>query len=163
MRTNNNILIIGAGMVGLSLAYMLQKNGAKGITILDKENVIGRHSSGRNSGVLHAGIYYSPDSLKSHVCVNGGRRLKEWIKERNLPLKECGKLVVTQEEKLDSMLDILAKRARLNGANIEIWNDQKIRESFPGARSVSKRAIWSPDTSITDPKAILKQLHKELR
>ena len=70
-------------MVGLSLAYQIYERGiSKKITIIDKENQLGKHSSGRNSGVIHAGLYYKPNTLKAKVCVNGGRRLKEWIKKQ---------------------------------------------------------------------------------
>ena len=84
------ILIIGSGMVGMSLAYQLKKRAlAKNITILEKEDAIGKHSSGRNSGVIHAGLYYKPNTLKAKVCVKGGIRLKEWIKNPStLPIDD---------------------------------------------------------------------------
>ena len=70
-----DVIIIGGGMVGMCLAYQLmQRRMAKSIVVIDKEPVLGRHSSGRNTGVLHAGLYYKPGSLKARVCVNGARR-----------------------------------------------------------------------------------------
>ena len=85
------VLIVGGGMVGLSLAYQLIQRGITSkITVLEKEFELGVHSSGRNSGVLHAGLYYKPGSLKSKVCVEGANRLRSWVQERGLPLNPCG-------------------------------------------------------------------------
>ena len=81
-------------MVGLSIAHqLLERSITSDITILDKEAELGCHSSGRNSGVLHAGLYYTPGSLKSKVCVAGARRLRSWVEERRLPLNPCGKVI----------------------------------------------------------------------
>ena len=99
------ILIIGAGMVGMSLAYQLIKKGiSKSIAIIEKEKMPGLHSSGRNSGVLHAGLYYEPNSLKAKVCISGAKRLKQWIKERSLPINNCGKIIVPTSKKLDEQI-----------------------------------------------------------
>ncbi len=82
-----DVLIIGGGMVGLSLAHqLLERDPTRSIMVLEKEPDLGRHSSGRNSGVLHAGLYYKPDSVKARVCVSGARRLRAWVEERGLPL-----------------------------------------------------------------------------
>ena len=82
---NCEFLIIGGGMVGLSLAHQLiERDITKDIVIFDKEKQLGMHTSGRNSGVLHAGIYYKPNSLKAKICVSGAQRLKNWIKEKKL-------------------------------------------------------------------------------
>ena len=79
---------MGGGIVGLTIAnQLLQRNLSKKIVIIDKETDLGFHSSGRNSGVLHAGIYYEPGSLKSRVCVSGSERLKNWMIERGLTIK----------------------------------------------------------------------------
>ena len=83
-------VIIGGGMVGLAIAnQLIDNNYSKNIIILDKESKLGLHSSGRNSGVLHAGIYYEPKSLKAKVSVEGAKRLKEWIIKRNLRINSC--------------------------------------------------------------------------
>ena len=85
------IIILGAGMVGLSLANQLLKRGiSKKILIIDKEKSIGMHSSGRNSGVLHAGLYYPPNSLKAKFCVSGSKRLKNFIQDNDLQINKCG-------------------------------------------------------------------------
>ena len=108
---NCDVLILGGGMVGLSIAnQLLERDITSNITILDKEPELGLHSSGRNSGVLHAGLYYKPGSLKARVCVEGARRLRSWVEERGLPLNPCGKVIVPPRGELDSQLDVLAER-----------------------------------------------------
>ena len=161
--TNFDLVIVGGGMVGLSLANQILERGiSKSICILDKEKELGLHSSGRNSGVLHAGIYYKPNSLKAKVCISGAKRLKEWIKDRKLPLNNCGKLIIPQSEDLDHQLDELLKRGRANGAKVELINDKEIYDFCSYAKSASGRAIWSENTSVVNPKSVLYQLEKEL-
>ena len=122
-----DIVIIGGGMVGLSLANQLvDRKLSDSVIIIDKESSLGKHSSGRNSGVLHAGIYYKPGTLKSKVCVEGSKRLKEWVIKRNLPINNCGKIIVPQKEHLDSQIDELALRGSKNGADVEIWDQKQL-------------------------------------
>ena len=117
----------GRGMVGLSIAHQLLERGITNITILDKEPELGLHSSGRNSGVLHAGLYYKPGSLKAKVCVDGARRLRSWVEERGLPLNLCGKVIVPPRADLDAQLDVMAERGRANGAVVEFWDSDQLR------------------------------------
>ena len=86
---SSDVVIVGGGMVGLSIAWQLLENGLKtSISIIEKENQVGKHCSGRNSGILHAGIYYEPNSLKSKVCIRGAKRLKLWCEEEKIPILE---------------------------------------------------------------------------
>ena len=157
------ILIIGGGMVGLSIAYqILERKLAKKIYILDKENKLGKHSSGRNSGVLHAGLYYKPDTIKAKVCVNGAKRLKECVIKRNLPINNCGKVIIPQENFLDSKLDLLFERGIRNGAKVEIWNNKQLKKFMPEVSSSSGRAIWSPGTCVINPIKVIESLQSEL-
>ena len=157
------VLIVGGGMVGLSLAHQLLERGlASAITVLEKEPELGRHSSGRNSGVLHAGLYYKPGSVKAKVCVNGANRLRAWVQERGLPLNACGKLIVPPRPELDSQLDVLAERGTANGAQVEFWDEQQLRELIPEARSASGRALWSPNTAVVKPITVVRRLQQEL-
>ena len=120
-----DVVILGGGMVGLSIAHQLLERGlTSSITILEKEHELGLHSSGRNSGVLHAGLYYKPGSLKAKVCVEGARRLRSWVEERGLPINPCGKVIVPHRVDLDPQLDVLAERGRANGAEVEVWDDE---------------------------------------
>ena len=150
-------------MVGLSIAHQLLERGiADNITILDKESDLGLHSSGRNSGVLHAGLYYKPDSLRAKVCVDGARRLRSWIEERDLPLNPCGKFIVPQRPELDSQLDLLAERGRANGAKVVFCDQDQLRELIPEARTTTGRALWSPNTAVVKPIRVIERLRDEL-
>ena len=158
-----DVLILGGGMVGLSIAHQLLERGITSkITILDKEPELGLHSSGRNSGVLHAGLYYKPGSLKAQVCVEGARRLRTWVEERGLPINPCGKVIVPTRAELDAQLDVLAKRGKENGAAVEFWDKDQLRELIPEARTPSGRALWSPNTAVVKPIRVLRRLREEL-
>ena len=128
MNNSFDIVILGAGMVGMSTAYEALKLGKKlKIGIIEKEHEVGLHTSGRNSGVLHAGIYYKPGSLKSKVCIKGKELLTEWVKIENYHIKK-GKIVVPQRKELDSQLDVILK-SRENGANIFWLNKKELKKS----------------------------------
>src|SRR5262245_21481492 len=92
-------LIVGGGIVGLTLARALLKKGVRRITILEKESSLGMHASGRNSGVLHAGIYYPTQTLKAKLCLKGNLLLQEYCEQNGLPLKKTGKVIVARNEK----------------------------------------------------------------
>jgi len=162
-RHHSDVLIVGGGMVGLCIAHqLLEREITKCISVLDKEPELGRHSSGRNSGVLHAGLYYKPASLKARVCVSGARRLRAWVEERGLPLNACGKLIVPPRVDLDGQLDVLAERGRANGAVVELWDESQMRQLVPEARSASGRALWSPNTAVVKPITVVRRLRQEL-
>ena len=156
-------LIVGGGMVGLCLAHQLLERGiTSSIAVLDKEPELGLHSSGRNSGVLHAGLYYKPGSLKAQVCVEGARRLRSWVEERGLPLNPCGKVIVPQRAELDPQLDVLAERGIANGAEVELWDENQLQELVPEARTASGRALWSPNTAVVKPLSVVRRLRQDL-
>ena len=164
-RSNSfDVVIIGGGMVGLSLANQLIEKGITSkIAIIDKEERLGRHSSGRNSGVLHAGIYYKPKTLKARVCVNGAKRLRQWIRERDLPINECGKIIVPTKEELDRQLEILKERGKENGATVQLMNESELKAVAPEVRSASGRGLWSPNTAVVKPLEVVECLQDELR
>ena len=158
-----DILIVGGGMVGLSLAnQLIEQNKYKSIILLDKAATLGQHSSGRNSGVLHAGIYYKPGTLKAKVSVEGASRLKQWIVDKGLSINKCGKVIVPTKIELDNQLDILKNRGQENGAKVEMWDEKQLKDYFPDAHSASGRAIWSPSTCVIKPLEVLKELENEL-
>ena len=159
----SDVLILGGGMVGLCIAHqLLERSMTRSITILDKEPELGRHSSGRNSGVLHAGLYYKPGSLKAQVCVAGARRLRRWVEERGLPINPCGKVIVPPRAELDGQLDVLAERGRANGAVVEFWDADQLRNLIPEARTASGRALWSPNTAVVKPISVVRRLQQDL-
>ena len=155
------ILIAGAGIIGLTIARELVKAGYGDIVVIEKEPELGRHASGRNSGVLHAGIYYSPDSLKARSCLNGNFLMRAYCKEKGLPLLENGKVIVTRTASELPVLDELHRRATANGAKVEMIDERQLAEIEPNARTV-ERALFSHYTAVVDPKAVLKSLKSDL-
>lgn len=159
---NNDYLIIGAGIIGLSIARKLkEKYPAAKICILDKEEDTAFHASGRNSGVLHAGFYYSADSLKARFTVTGNRALKEYCRTKNLPVNECGKLVVARNEHELGQLDELYKRGLRNGSRVLMIDEEEAERLEPNVRTF-KRALYSPDTASIDPAAVCRALKEDL-
>ena len=110
-----DVVIVGSGIVGLTLARELAARRAGSILLLEKEDALGRHASGRNSGVLHAGIYYAPDSRKARTCLAGNRAMRAYCAERGLPLLECGKVIVARDEAELPVLDELRALAKARG------------------------------------------------
>tara|TARA_B100000212_G_C27385019_1_gene539005 strand:+ start:27644 stop:28873 length:1230 start_codon:yes stop_codon:yes gene_type:complete len=162
--TEVEYLIIGCGMVGLSMAYqLLTRNISKKVICIDKEKKLGMHSSGRNSGVLHAGLYYQTNSLKAKLCVKGAKRLRRYVEERDLPINPCGKVIVPQSIYLDSQLDELARRGKSNGAKIEMWDKAQLKKFLPLANSSSGRALWSPNTCVVKPLKIIENISSEIK
>ena len=160
---NYDIAIIGSGVVGLSLAYQLKnKYSDAKIIIIEKESEVGLHSSGRNSGILHAGIYYKPNSLKAKVCIEGAKRLKNWCLEEKLEILQCGKVISPQTSDLDPQLDVLFNRAKSNNVEIEFLDEQKFKEKVPDGRTSTGRALWSPNTCVVNSKEVIKRLFTRL-
>lgn len=156
-----DFLICGAGILGLAMARELARRGHENIVVLEKEESLGKHASGRNSGVLHAGIYYTPDSLKARFCLSGNRMMKDYCREKGLPLDETGKVIVAKSEEELPALQGLYERARANGAQVELIDEKQLAEIEPNARTCGT-AIYSPLTAVIDPKAILGSLHEDL-
>jgi L-2-hydroxyglutarate oxidase LhgO len=117
---NHDVCIVGGGIIGLAVARELRRRLGRSIRlcVLEKETQCCTHGSGRNSGVLHAGFYYTADSLRARLCRDGNRRLTEYCDAHNIPLRRCGKLVVAQNEHELAGLDELLRRAALNGVEL---------------------------------------------
>ena len=117
--------------------------------VVDKEDAVGRHQTSRNSGVVHAGLYYPPDSLKARLCTSGRERLAAYCRERELPYDECGKVVVAVDETEVDALGEIFRRAQANGVPGATWLDADgLRAVEPAAAGVA--AVHSPHTAITD-------------
>lgn len=161
MKKSCDFLIIGGGIIGLTVAKELIDRGHSNITIIEKEKTIGKHASGRNSGVLHAGIYYTPDSLKAKYCVDGNSLMKQLCSENNIDIKNCGKVIVADsKEKLDG-LQKLKERADKNGVESRFIDKNELKEREPHAFTYEK-AIYSPNTSVFDPHKILTALKNKI-
>ncbi len=160
-RDKCDILVIGGGIVGLTVVRELLRRGAENVFLIEKEAAPGKHASGRNSGVLHAGVYYTPDTFKAKFCVEGNRRMKEYCREKGLPLLETGKVIVTREASELSVLEELARRGRANGIELMEIGTQELKEIEPHAKTYEK-ALFSPNTSVVDPIKILQALENEV-
>jgi L-2-hydroxyglutarate oxidase LhgO len=156
-----DILIVGAGVVGLSTGIaLLQSRPSLKVIVTDKEKDIALHASGRNSGVIHAGFYYSPDSLKAKFCRDGNFELRKLAKKYGIPVKNVGKVVVTRNEDEDSRLDTLLERGIANGVELEIHTEEKLKDFEPLA-TTHNRFMWSPNTGISDPISIIRAMREE--
>ena len=162
MTKHYDYLIIGSGIIGLAVAFEIKReNPAARICIIDKEQGEAAHASGRNSGVLHAGFYYTADSLKAQFTVTGNRVMKQYCCQHSIPINLCGKLVVAQNEKELEQLYELERRGKRNGAKVEIIDEYKASEIEPNVRTF-KKALHSPDTASVDPKLVCAALRKDL-
>ena len=156
-----DVTIIGAGVIGLSIGNaLLESNPHLRILIVEKEPDLGFHASGRNSGVIHAGFYYSPDSLKAKFCRDGNRELRKLCIRNSIPILETGKVVVTQNEDEDLRLERLFERGLENGVELEMHQAKSLSSFEPQARTFD-RFLWSPTTAVSNPHAVLISMAKE--
>ncbi len=155
-------LIIGAGIIGLTVAYTLkQKHPECSITILEKEETVAKHSSGRNSGVIHAGFYYTPDSLKAQFTAQGAQLMKQFCHEHQIPLLECGKVVIAQNETERLGLAELHRRGNANQVETHIIDEQQLAEIEPNAKTF-QQALYSPATASVNPVLVSQKVHQLL-
>ncbi|MDP9196240.1 MAG: L-2-hydroxyglutarate oxidase [Pseudomonadota bacterium] len=160
---NPDFLIIGGGIIGMGMAQTLKvRYPDASITILEKEPDVGRHASGRNSGVLHAGFYYSADSLKARFCRDGNRIWHAYCDEHGLKLNRCQKLVVARNESEITGLHELKRRGDVNGVPVKIIDEQAATEIEPNVRT-HRYALLSPTTSTVDPLEICLHLRGRLQ
>ncbi len=161
MKRGCDVLILGAGVVGLATGIaLLQGRPTLKVIIAEKEETLARHASGRNSGVLHAGFYYSPDSLKAKFCREGNFELRKLAKKYSIPIRETGKIVVTRKEDELGRLNILFERGITNGVDLEILDEKKLSKFEPLAVTHEK-FLWSPTTAVSDPVAIVNAMFQD--
>jgi len=158
-----DFLIIGGGILGLCIAREIRKRFSKSsITILEKEAEPGFHASGRNSGVLHAGFYYTADSLKAKFTREGCAQWKQYCREKGLKINECGKLVVAKYKTELEGLAELYKRGKLNGVEVFEISESEARKIEPRVKTFQK-ALYSPSTASVDPKEIISSILEDLK
>jgi L-2-hydroxyglutarate oxidase LhgO len=145
-----DLAIIGGGILGLATAReLLSRKPGLRVTILEREPDIATHQTGRNSGVLHAGLYYQPGSLKARYCREGKAALEAYADENGIPYDRCGKLVVATDESELPALEKLRERAEANQVpGLEVVGADRIREIEPHVRAI--KGLWSPGTGIID-------------
>ena len=158
-----DVAVIGGGIVGLATALRIQERrpGLR-ILILEKERELATHQSGHNSGVLHAGLYYQPGSLKARLCREGKAEMEAFAETHGIPIDHCGKLVVAVEESELGRLDALRERAVANGVpGLEDVYRERIRELEPYAAGI--RGLWSPRTGVIDFRRVALAIADDLR
>jgi L-2-hydroxyglutarate oxidase LhgO len=153
-----DFLVVGGGIIGVTTALELRRrNPGASIVLLEKEQSAGEHASGRNSGILHAGFYYSHDSLKARFTRDGNRLLTEYCLERKLQINRCGKLVVAKDESELAGIDELLRRGKVNNIDLKSVTAAEAREIEPRIRTF-ERAIFSPTTASVDPQEVMRTL-----
>jgi L-2-hydroxyglutarate oxidase LhgO len=148
---DEGVVVVGGGVVGLAVAVALREADAGlPVTVLEREPVLGRHASGRNSGVLHAGFYYSPDSLKARFTREGNAALRALLEAAGKPVLPVGKVVVTRTAAELPALRELHRRGVANGVELELLPAERLADFEPLART-SGEFLWSPNTAVARP------------
>ena len=163
MTDRPKVIVIGAGIVGLATAFrLLELRPDLDVTVVEKEPELATHQTGHNSGVLHAGLYYTPGSLKARLCREGKAQLEAFAEAHDIPLERCGKLVVALDDGELPGLEALHQRARANGVpGLEEVGPERMREIEPHTAGI--RGLWSPSTGIIDFRRVALALADDLR
>lgn len=158
-----DIAIVGGGIVGLATGReLLGRHPNLRLVVLEKEDILSKHQTGHNSGVIHSGIYYAPGSLKAKLCVEGRKALWDYCDKKQIPWKPVGKLIVATDESELERLDNLMARGLANGiAELKMVEDTGIREREPHCAGI--RAIWSPVTGIIDYGVVARSYGDDIR
>ena len=153
---------MGAGILGLAVAReALRRFPGIEVAVLEKEANVATHQTGRNSGVVHAGVYYAPGSLKAKLCVEGSRAMYGYCEEQGIPYDRCGKVVVATDETEVARLQDLFSRAAQNGVpDVTLLDEQELREVEPSVRGV--RALHSPATGVVDFRKVAGAMAREI-
>jgi (S)-2-hydroxyglutarate dehydrogenase len=159
----HDLAVVGAGVIGLAVAReALLRQPGSAVVVLEREPHIGAHQTGHNSGVIHAGIYYTPGSLKARLCVEGARELYEYCDAHGVAAERCGKLIVATRSDELAGLDELERRGRANGvAGLRRLGPAELREVEPHARGLA--ALHSPATGMVDFRALAEELAEDVR
>jgi L-2-hydroxyglutarate oxidase len=153
------IIVVGGGIVGLATARRFLEAGNQ-VTVLEKEDSWATHQTGRNSGVIHAGPYYAPGSLKARLCVQGNASMVEYARRNDIPVEVCGKLIVATSQEELPRLAMIAERAAANGVPATTLDGDRAREIEPAVAAV--RALHVHSTAIVDYPAVCRSLVGEL-
>ena len=156
-----DIVIVGAGIIGLTTAFrLLEQRPELSIVIVEKEPEIARHQTGHNSGVIHAGLYYAPGSLKARMCLDGRARLMQFCDEQSIAYDVCGKVVVATEPVELPRLDALTERARANGVAVTRLDRARLRELEPHCEGIA--GLHVPSTGIVSYTEVCAALRRVL-
>ena len=156
-----DFVVVGGGIVGVTIAVELKRRHPDlSVVVLEKEARLGEHASGRNSGVLHAGFYYTEDSMKARLTRDGNREMKAFCEDRGIKVNHCGKVVVAKRESDLPGIAELLRRGAANGVELQEIDACQAAEIEPRIKT-HKRAIYSPTTSTLDPHEVMKALVEE--
>lgn len=157
-----DVVVVGAGLVGLATAYaLLVRERSLRLVVLEAEDAPARHQSGRNSGVVHSGLYYRPGSAKARLCAEGRRLLERFLRERGLPFRRTGKLVVAVDESEEARLLDLHRRGVANGLEgLEVLDAGRCRAREPHV--AARAGLFVPQTAVTDFAAVARALAAEV-
>ena len=156
------VLVVGGGILGLSTALTIRERRPEArICLLEKEASPAMHQSGRNSGVLHSGIYYPPGSLKATLCLSGYKRMKAFCEQNHLPLQASGKLIVAMDASEEPRLRLLLERGRQHGLNVYWLTPQQAKEIEPFVSCSA--AVHVPETAVVDFARVCEKLLLDLR
>lgn len=148
-------------MIGLNIGRELRRLFSDStVVLIEKEQGCGLHASGRNSGVLHAGFYYSPDSLKARFTRLGNQQLSEYCESKKIAINKCGKLVVARNLSDQPHLDELLKRGKDNGIELQDLTEEEAKRIEPRVKT-SQRAIFSPTTATVDPAQVVNAMQQD--
>ncbi|HVY70409.1 MAG TPA: FAD-dependent oxidoreductase, partial [Verrucomicrobiae bacterium] len=157
-----DIAIVGGGIVGLATAWRLSESlPGQRVVVLEKEPELATHQTGRNSGVLHSGIYYAPGSLKAVNCRNGRAAMLEFCQREQIAHEVCGKVIVATREDELPRLENLFQRGRANGVHCEIIDRKRLGELEPHCRGI--RAIHVPEAGIVNYRQVCERLATRVR
>lgn len=159
---NYDYLIIGGGIVGCAVArqILIERPGSK-LLLVEKDSQLAGHQTGRNSGVIHAGLYYKPGSLKAQLCRRGKQALESFCRDAGIPFENCGKVVVAVDESERDALDRIYQRGTENGISCRKIDLAELREIEPAVSGVA--AIHIPETGIVDYRAVTEALAEKIR
>ena len=152
-----DFVLVGGGIVGVSTAWQLKKtHPGAGILLLEKESSLAQHQTGHNSGVIHAGVYYQPGSLKAEFCKRGAADTLAFCREHELPVEQCGKLLVATDETELQRMEALERRCVQNGIETRRISESELKKREPNITGLG--AIFVPATGITDYRAITRKM-----
>ncbi len=161
MTPKRDLIVIGGGLIGLATAYQyLKQNPGKSVTLLEKETAVCKHQSGRNSGVLHSGIYYTPGTHKASMSLAGKEMMQTFLDEENLPYDLCGKVIVAKNEDEFPALEKIFKNGTANGVECEIIGKERLKEIEPHCSGI--KAIHVPTSGIADYPAVANRLAEKI-
>jgi L-2-hydroxyglutarate oxidase LhgO len=152
-----DFLIAGAGVIGVAIARELRRRHRAKVLVIDKEPKAGLHASGRNSGVLHAGVYYKAGTLKATLCVEGNRRLRAYCRDKSIPLNDYGKVIVARNAAELAPLRELHQRAQANGVRVSLIDCASLRDVEPCAKTV-EQALYVKDTAVVNPQLVMEAM-----